>query len=49
MLIDDVDKNAAMEHFLKTHRGTPSMICTSDDGEALIGCLIKRTGTFGNS
>lgn len=41
LLIDDVDKNAAMGQFLKAHPGTPSMICTSDDEEALIGCLVK--------
>jgi hypothetical protein len=41
VLIDDVEKNGAMGRFLKAHPETPSMICASDDGEALIGCLVK--------
>ena len=41
IVIDDVEKNAAMGRFLRSHPGTASMICTSDDGLALIGCLIK--------
>jgi Methyltransferase domain len=41
VLIDDVEKNAAMGQFLQAHSGTPSMICSSDDGTVLIGLLIK--------
>jgi Methyltransferase domain len=40
-LIDDVEKNTAMVGFLKAHPGTSSMVCASDDGQVLIGCLIK--------
>jgi Methyltransferase domain len=41
ILIDDVEKNAAMGQFLRSHPGTASMICASDDGRVLIGLLIK--------
>jgi hypothetical protein len=41
VLIDDVEKNAATGQFLRAHPGTRSMICASDDGEVLIGCLVK--------
>ena len=40
-LIDDVEKNVAAAQFLHAHPETSSMICTSGDGEVLIGCLIK--------
>jgi predicted O-methyltransferase YrrM len=42
-LIDDVEKNTATGQFLQGHPDTPAVISTSDDGEALIGCLIKST------
>jgi hypothetical protein len=41
MLIDDVDKNRAIGHFLNAHPSALSMIFPSDDGEAMIACLIK--------
>ena len=41
VVIDDVERNGAMGQFLQTHPQTPSMICASADGEALIGCLVK--------
>jgi predicted O-methyltransferase YrrM len=41
ILIDDVEKNAAMGQFLRSHPEAGSMICASDDGVVLIGCLIK--------
>lgn len=41
VLIDDVEKNTAMSQFLRARPGIPSMICRSEDGEVLIGCLIK--------
>jgi hypothetical protein len=41
VLVDDVNRNGAMGRFLQSHPGTPSMICAADDGEALIGCLVK--------
>lgn len=41
MLIDDVEKNVATGQFLQAHPRTPVVISTSDDGEALIGCLLK--------
>jgi Methyltransferase domain len=44
VLIDDVEKNAAVAEFLRDHPGTLSMICAADDGEALIGCLVKAAG-----
>lgn len=44
VLIDDVEKNAAMAQFLQAHPDAASMICASDDGEVLIGCLVKRGG-----
>jgi Methyltransferase domain len=40
-LIDDVEKNSAITEFLIAHPGTSSMVCASDDGEVLIGCLVK--------
>jgi hypothetical protein len=41
MLIDDVDKNVATGRFLQAHPLTPAVISTSDDGQVLIGCLLK--------
>jgi hypothetical protein len=41
VLIDDVEKNAAMAQFTNEHPDAPSMTCTSEDGEVLIGCIVK--------
>jgi SAM-dependent methyltransferase len=41
MLIDDVEDNVATGQFLQAHPETPAVISTSDDGEALIGWLLK--------
>jgi predicted O-methyltransferase YrrM len=40
-VIDDVERNTALGQFLETHPETQSLICQSDDGHALIGCLVK--------
>ena len=40
-LIDDVDKNVATGRFLQAHPTTPAAVSWSDDGKALIACLIK--------
>lgn len=42
VLIDDVEKNRAMDGFLNKNAGTPSMVFTSEDEQVLIGCLVKR-------
>jgi predicted O-methyltransferase YrrM len=41
MLIDDIEKNVATGQFLQAHPQTPAVISTSDDGEVLVGCLLK--------
>ena len=41
MLIDDVEKNVATGQFRQAHPETLAVICTSEDGEVLIGCLVK--------
>ena len=40
-LIDDVEKNVATGEFLQAHPGTRSVISPSDDGEVLIGFVVK--------
>jgi hypothetical protein len=40
-LIDDVERNAATGRFLQARPDTAAVICTSGDGAALIGCLVK--------
>ena len=41
MLIDDVEKNVATGQFRQARPETLAVISTSDDGKALIGCLVK--------
>jgi hypothetical protein len=41
ILIDDVEKNAALAQFAREHPGVPWMTGTSEDGQVLIGCLVK--------
>ena len=41
LLLDDVERNAGMRDFLATHPGAGSLICTAEDGTALIGCIFK--------
>jgi hypothetical protein len=41
-VVDDVEKNPATEQFLETHPSTRSVILEAADGDALIGCLVKR-------
>jgi hypothetical protein len=43
MLIDDVEKNVATGRFRQARSDTPAVIFTSDDGEVLIGCLVKSS------
>ena len=43
MLIDDVEKNVATGQFRQARPETPAVIFTSDDGEVLIGCLVKSS------
>jgi hypothetical protein len=40
-LIDDVEKNVATGEFLQAHPETPSVIFPSDDGQVLMGCVVK--------
>jgi predicted O-methyltransferase YrrM len=40
-LIDDVEKNVATGEFLEAHPDAQSAISRADDGEALIGCVVK--------
>jgi hypothetical protein len=42
-LIDDVEKNTATAQFLQAHPKASSMMCTSDDGDVVIACIIKPT------
>jgi hypothetical protein len=42
-LIDDVEKNVTTGEFLRAHQEAPSVIFSSDDGEALIGCVVKQS------
>jgi predicted O-methyltransferase YrrM len=42
-LIDDVEKNVTTGEFLRAHPEAPSVIFSSDDGEALIGCVVKQS------
>jgi Methyltransferase domain len=44
-LIDDVERNVATGRFLQAHPETSAVVCTSDDGAALIACLVKRLHT----
>jgi len=41
LLIDDVERNAAMGMFAEAHPQAEVMSCASDDGKALIGCIVK--------
>lgn len=41
ILIDDVEKNGAVSQLAKRHPDAQPIICASDDGEALIGCVRK--------
>lgn len=41
ILIDDVEKNAGMAALSTRHPDARSMICAADDGEALIGAVVK--------
>jgi hypothetical protein len=41
ILIDDVEKNDAVSQLVKRHPDAQPIICASDDGEALIGCVRK--------
>ena len=43
MLIDDVEKNVATGQFRQARSETPAVTFTSDDGEVLIGCLVKSS------
>lgn len=41
VLVDDVERNTAVGQFLSAHPGIPSMIWASEDGKALIACIVK--------
>jgi hypothetical protein len=40
-LIDDVERNSATGEFLRANPETSAVLLPSDDGKALIGCLVK--------
>jgi predicted O-methyltransferase YrrM len=44
MLLDDVQKNHATADFLREHPDLPNVICAAEDGQALIGLVIKPGG-----
>jgi predicted O-methyltransferase YrrM len=39
--IDDVERNSATRDFLRAHPGVTASIMASEDGRALIACLVK--------
>jgi hypothetical protein len=43
-LVDDVEKNRATAEFLSDHAAVRSVICSAEDGQALIGVLTKPQG-----
>jgi methyltransferase family protein len=45
VLIDDVDKNVATGQFVEAHPGVPCVMARSEDGQAMIGCVVKP-GSF---
>jgi predicted O-methyltransferase YrrM len=47
-LIDDVEKNSATADFLLRHPEVEAVICPSEDGQVLIGCLLKRAARASN-
>ena len=47
-LIDDVEKNSATADFLLRHPEVEAVISHSEDGQVLIGCLVKRAARASN-
>jgi hypothetical protein len=43
-LLDDIQQSAAFGRFTPAAVGASAIVCAADDGEALIGCLLKPQG-----
>jgi methyltransferase family protein len=41
MLVDDIERNSAFAAFTRAHPQAQAIIVAADDGQALVGCLLK--------